>query len=79
MTRRTQVRHEHVPLVPQDTDTTRAGTTVRVRGRRGTFRVLAEVRTHAGAEWTELVQDNHGCFNVRPDTVIWPRKKRGEK
>lgn len=79
MTARRTPRHEHVPLVPQDSDTTRAGTTVRVRGRRGTFRVGCEVRTHAGAEWVELFQDNHGWTFVRPGQVIWPRKKRGEK
>lgn len=78
MRRRSQVS-EHQPLVPQVEDTSRKGTTVRIRGERGTFRLHAEVLTEAGAEWVECFQENVGWRFFKPERVVWPRPKKGTK
>ena len=73
----------HEPLVPQVSDTSRAGELVKLEGQRGTFKVLAHVLTEAGGEWIELFDTTRKQFRfVRPDRVRWskpPREKRGSK
>ena len=59
-------------------DTSRAGTKVRIRGERGEFTVLHEAGPDdPGGEHVALFGGSHTQFrHVRPDAVVWPRRKR---
>lgn len=65
------------PLVPQTCDTADAGAKVRIKGERGSFKVIEKVRTDAGVEWVTLFGglEGHAQFrNVRPDRLVWAKK-----
>lgn len=74
--------YDQAPLVPQISDTSRAGTVVKIRNERGTYKVVEEVLAECGAEWVLLHGGPAGktCFrHVYPWRVVWPTPKRVKK
>lgn len=76
MARKRDVATPPPPLVPGDYDPSDAGVKVRIRGERGTYKVIERVRTERGIEWVTLFggMSGHAQFrNVHPDRVVWAK------
>lgn len=60
-------------------DVSRAGQVVRIQGVRGTYKIVEEVLTEAGAEWVQLWggAPGHGSYRfIAPDRIRWPKSKK---
>jgi len=73
-------RRDKVSVPPPDwQDSSRAGTQVRIKGERGTYAVRYEAA--AGSPHGEhvcLYGGPHSQYrHIRPDQIVWPRKRRG--